>query len=80
MYKAARQEIGRDEKGGGLQGSMWQQLVALEAAAAAEVLDGVQVVAATCVGAGETGPRADLGYGHGDWWVFWVHVKGCMPC
>jgi hypothetical protein len=39
--------------GGDSQGSMWQQLVALEAAAAAEVLDSVQVVAATCVGAGE---------------------------
>lgn len=39
--------------GGGGQGNIWEQMLALEAAAAAEVLGGVQVVAATCVGAGE---------------------------
>jgi hypothetical protein len=32
---------------------MWEQMLVLEAAAAAEVLGGAQVVAATCVGAGE---------------------------
>lgn len=34
------------------QGGMWEQMLALEAAAAAEVLGKAQVVAATCVGAG----------------------------
>jgi fumarylacetoacetate (FAA) hydrolase family protein len=32
---------------------LWEQMLALEAAAAAEVLGKAQVVAATCVGAGE---------------------------
>lgn len=34
------------------QGGMWEQMLALEAAAAAEVLGKAQVVAATCIGAG----------------------------
>lgn len=34
-------------------GSQWQQVQALEAEAAAQVLGSVDVVAATCVGAGE---------------------------
>ena len=33
-------------------GGLWEQMLALEAAAAAEVLGNAQVVAATCVGAG----------------------------
>jgi hypothetical protein len=76
---------GRGGRGGGgdPQGGMWQQLVALEAAAAAEVLDGVQVVAATCVGAGEDGFQDRLwvrprGWVHQQVLVgCWVHVQGC---
>jgi hypothetical protein len=42
----------RGSSGSGGQG-LWEQMMALEAAAAAEVLGKAQVVAATCVGAGE---------------------------
>lgn len=44
---------GGQERGGVAGRGMWEQMLAMEAAAAAEVLGGAQVVAATCVGAGE---------------------------
>lgn len=44
---------GRGSGGVGIAaGGMWEQMLALEAAAAAEVLGQAHVVAATCVGAG----------------------------
>lgn len=65
---------GRDGRGGGgaAGGGLWEQLLALEAAAAAEVLGKAQVVAATCVGAGKTtaGGRGRAGFGHG-WGQHW---------
>jgi hypothetical protein len=56
---------GRDGRGGGgaAGGGLWEQLLALEAAAAAEVLGKAQVVAATCVGAGEAVVRDKLRLG-----------------
>lgn len=52
--RGRRSSIGGGQEGGGVAGrGMWEQMLALEAAAAAEVLGGAQVVAATCVGAGK---------------------------
>jgi hypothetical protein len=48
---SSKRSSGSSSSSGG-QGQ-WEQMLALEAAAAAEVLGRAQVVAATCVGAGE---------------------------